>query len=156
MIDIEIPGYKYLQLNHLVLDYNGTIAGDGNLLPGVKWTLQNLSHKIQIHLLTADTYGDVQGKTKDLDCKLFVLDSNNQDLAKQEYVLQLGFEFTVGIGNGRNDRLMIEEAALGIVVVQEEGASAETLLSADVVCTNILSALALLLHPLRLVATLRS
>ena len=26
---IEIPGYKTLELNYLVLDYNGTIALDG-------------------------------------------------------------------------------------------------------------------------------
>ena len=31
MIEISIPGYKHLQLKHLVLDYNGTIALDGRL-----------------------------------------------------------------------------------------------------------------------------
>jgi soluble P-type ATPase len=51
---------------------------------------------------------------------------------------------------------MLKEAALGIAVVQEEGAFAETLMSADVVCTNIVSALGLLTNPLRLIATLRS
>lgn len=156
MIEISIPGYKHLQLHHLVLDYNGTIACDGHLLPGVKTALKDLSNRLQIHILTADTHGDVQDKIQDVDGKLFVIDPHNQDRAKREYVLQLGSEFTVGIGNGRNDCLMIEEAALGIAVVQEEGSFAKTLLSADIVCTNILSALELLIYPLRLVATLRS
>ena len=59
------------------------------------------------------------------------------------------------MGNGRNDQLMLEEAALGIAVILEEGAAAVTLSAADVVCTNIVSALELLDNPLRLIATLR-
>ena len=156
MIEISIPGYKNLRLKHLVLDYNGTIACDGNLIPEVKATLKDLSRRLQVHIITADTYGEVQKKVEDVNCKLFVLEQRNQDTAKREYVEQLGSEFTVGIGNGRNDCLMLKEAALGIAVVQEEGSFAGTLLSADVVCTSIVSALTLLTQPLRLVATLRS
>ena len=156
MIEISIPGYKNVQLNHLVLDYNGTIACDGDVLPEVKEALKDLSNKLKIHILTADTYGEVQDKVKDVDCRLFVLERRNQDTAKRDYVKRLGSEFTVAIGNGRNDRLMLEEAALGIAVVQEEGSFSGTLLSADVVCTSIVSALTLLTQPLRLVATLRS
>jgi soluble P-type ATPase len=51
---------------------------------------------------------------------------------------------------------MLKEAVLGIAVVLGEGAFGQTLLAADVVCTSILDALALLEHPLRLTATLRS
>ena len=29
---IDIPGYKILSLDYLVLDYNGTIAADGRIL----------------------------------------------------------------------------------------------------------------------------
>jgi soluble P-type ATPase len=60
------------------------------------------------------------------------------------------------MGNGRNDRLMLKASALGIVVLQGEGAAFETIASADVLCTDILSALSLLSNPLRLIATLRS
>ena len=55
-----------------------------------------------------------------------------------------------------NDRLMLQVAGLGIVVVQAEGAAVQTVLAADVLSPDILTALDLLLHPLRLVATLRS
>jgi soluble P-type ATPase len=156
MIEISIPGYKNLQLKHLVLDYNGTIACDGELLTGMKGALENLSDKLQVHVLTADTYGKVRDKLKEISCDISTLGSGNVDAAKLDYVLQLGSEFTVCIGNGRNDRLMLKEAALGIAVVQKEGVFAETLMSADVVCTNIISALGLLTNPLRLIATLRS
>jgi soluble P-type ATPase len=62
----------------------------------------------------------------------------------------------VCVGNGRNDRLMLQEAGLGIAVVQGEGAAVQTALTADVLAPDILTALDLLIHPLRLVATLRS
>jgi soluble P-type ATPase len=51
---------------------------------------------------------------------------------------------------------MVKEAALGIAVIEKEGAAVETLLAADIVCGNILDALELLLNPKRLIATLRS
>ncbi len=62
----------------------------------------------------------------------------------------------VAIGNGRNDRMMLDAAALGIAVCGAEGAAAETLEAADIVVGRIVDALDLLLHPKRLVATLRA
>jgi hypothetical protein len=34
MLAINIPGAPPLRLSHLVLGYNGTLAGDGAILPG--------------------------------------------------------------------------------------------------------------------------
>ena len=62
----------------------------------------------------------------------------------------------MAVGNGRNDRLMLKEAALGIALLQAEGAAVEALLAADVVAPDILAALDLLLAPDGLIATLRS
>jgi soluble P-type ATPase len=59
------------------------------------------------------------------------------------------------MGNGRNDMLMLYESALGVGIIQQEGTCAKVLTAADVVCTSILDGLDLLLHPLRLAATLR-
>jgi len=156
VIEISIPGYKLLQLKHLVLDYNGTIAFDGHLLDGLKDILKLLSDRLQIHVLTADTFGNVKSELEGLPATLSILSAGNQDFGKLHYVRELGSDTAVCIGNGRNDRLMLKDAGLGIALIQDEGACAETLLSADVVCLNILSALQLLMHPKRLVATLRS
>ena len=79
-----------------------------------------------------------------------------QDIGKLEYVKKIGCKKSVCIGNGRNDKLMLKESALGIAVALGEGAAVETLISADIVCTSIISAFELLTHPLRLIATLRS
>jgi soluble P-type ATPase len=57
MLEINIPGGRKLQLKHMVLDYNGTIAFDGDLIEGLKENLEALADKLQIHILTADTFG---------------------------------------------------------------------------------------------------
>ncbi len=87
MLTIPIPGSGELRLVHLVCDFNGTLAQDGQLLEGI--------------------------------------------------------------------REVLAAAALGIAVVEGEGAAAATLASADVVVTSARGALELLRHPGRLVATLR-
>jgi soluble P-type ATPase len=107
-------------------------------------------------VLTGDTFGKVRGGLSGIPCELVVLPVEGQDRLKREYIRRLGPETTVCVGNGRNDRLMLEEAGLGIAVVQAEGAAVQTVLAAAVVTGDILSALDLLTHPLRLVATLRS
>jgi soluble P-type ATPase len=156
MIEIDIPGYKTLHLEHLVLDYNGTLAVDGVLIDGVAEMLAALSTHLEIHVITADTFGQVNAAMAGLPCRVSILPPGQQDTGKLTYVGQLGLERTVCIGNGRNDRLMLQQCSLGIGLLQAEGAAAQTVMSADVVATNILDALALLTNPLRLVATLRA
>lgn len=156
MLDITIPGYKQLRLHHLVLDFNGTLACDGSLLVGVKPLLHELSANLKIHVLTADTFGNANAALAGLPCELSILPAANQDAGKLAYVEKLSADHTVCIGNGRNDRLMLEAAALGIVVMQAECAAIKTVLIADVIAPDIVSALKLLTNPLRLIATLRS
>jgi len=156
MIDVTIPGYRRIQLKHLVMDYNGTLACDGQIIPGVRGALSSLTDQLELHVLTADTFGKAKKYLEGIPCKLSVLPLENQDIGKLEYVKKLGCENTVCIGNGRNDRLMLKESALGIAVILEEGTAIETLISADVVFTSIISALDFLTNPLRMTATLRS
>jgi soluble P-type ATPase len=156
MLEMSIPGDKTLLLSYLVLDYNGTIACDGRLIPGVRERLEELSRSVSIHILTADTFGSVQKEMTGIPCEIVVIGKENQTQAKADYVRQLGAQKTVSVGNGRNDALMLKKSVLGIAVIQEEGGAVETLLFADIATRSILDALDLLLHPLRLTATLRS
>ena len=156
MIEIDIPGFGRLRLERLILDYNGTIAVDGQPVQGVKERLIALARHVEIHVLTADTFGGVEKKLSDIPCKIHVLAVEAQDKGKMEYVDRLGADRAVCIGNGRNDVMMLKKAALGIAVVQDEGAAVSAVLSADVVATDILSALDLLVNHKRLTATLRS
>ena len=157
MIAVHIPGNgETLEIRHLVLDFNGTLAVDGVMLPGVRELLLALAGLLQVHIVTAGTFGGVEEQVRGIPCVLKVLDGADQAGQKGRYVDELGAGQTACVGNGRNDRIMLEKAKLGILVIQQEGAAAESLLAADVVCTDILAALQLLLHPLRLTATLRT
>jgi len=156
MIEIDIPGAAQLHLDHLVLDYNGTLAIDGKLIEGVADHLRRLSHELQIHIITADTFGGAREQLTGIDCKFSIIPLEHQDLEKLDYINQLGAEQAVAIGNGQNDRLMLEVAALGIVVIQREGAVVHAILAADIVMPGIIPALELLQQPLRVKATLRT
>lgn len=155
-MDISIPGYGRLHLEHLVMDYNGTLAVDGRLIEGVREALTALSKDLTLHVLTADTFGKAAAGLKDVPCKLSLLPEDDQQARKLDYVTSLGAERTASIGNGRNDQLMLKASALGIAVILGEGITTETLLASDAVCTSIIDALDLLRNPLRLTATLRS
>lgn len=156
MISIDIPGFQKLELVHLVLDYNGTLAVDGELLPGVADLLVSLAPLIKIHVITADTFGLARAELADLPVELTIAPVESQADTKLQFVNGLGAEHVVAIGNGRNDRKMLQAAAIGIALIQREGGSAQAIANADLVCHSVIDALNLLRNPKRLIATLRS
>ena len=156
MLQFAIPGFGSLRIEHLVLDYNGTLAEDGKLLPGVRRRLQTVSSMLALHVLTADTFGFARNQVRGVTCKLTILPAKGQDTAKRSYVERLGRARVACIGNGRNDRLMLKAAALGIVVTQKEGAASAAIAAADLIVPDIIAALELFTKPLRLTATLRT
>lgn len=155
MLQVVIPGSEELFLEHLVLDFNGTLACEGKLLPDVAGLLHGISDRLLLHVLTGDTYGRAEQELVGIPCRFTGLLSSGQGQAKRAYVEQLGSGRVVCIGNGRNDALMLDSAGLAIAVIGPEGASSKTLLAADMVTRDIYEALALLSHPLRITATLR-
>jgi soluble P-type ATPase len=74
---------------------------------------------------------------------------------KSDYVLNLGAEHTIAIGQGANDALMLKCAIIGICILSEEGTAIEALINADLLVPDIHSGLKLLLNPRRLTASLR-
>jgi soluble P-type ATPase len=156
VIEFFVPGYRSLSIFHLVMDYNGTLARDGILLEGVRSRMDTLAGQLQLHVVTADTFGLATDQLAGISCQLVILPGEEQAGAKLAYIQKLGVEQVAAIGNGRNDRLMLEAAALGIGLIQAEGAAFETLSAADVVMPDIQAALDGFLFPKRLIATLRS
>lgn len=155
MIKLDIPDFGHLRLTHLVLDYNGTLAFDGKLLNGVADLLERLAERLQIHVITADTFGSVHQTFAGSAVTVHVLPPGKEEEGKAEYVRRLGSMSAVCIGNGRNDRLMLGEAGLGIAVLQREGTAMQAILAADIITPSVVDALDLLLHPKRVTATLR-
>ena len=117
--------------------------------------IARLAADLTIHVVTADTFGRAAEALGGLALQLTVLTSGEQANAKLDYVRTLTAERVVAIGNGRNDRLMLAAARLGIVVMQAEGAAVDALLAARIAVPDIAAALGLLLNPGRLIATLR-
>jgi P-type E1-E2 ATPase len=155
MIKIDIPGRGRLELEHLVMDVNGTIASDGSLLEGTAELIAELGKHLEVHLVTADTHGSQSEIDRQLGLTAIRVPAANQAEAKLEYVRRLGVAGVAAVGNGANDARMLAQAALGIAVLGREGAASETLSQAAVVVIDIRDALGLLLHPKRLIATLR-
>ncbi|WP_298066862.1 ATPase P [uncultured Mailhella sp.] len=165
-LTLDIPGRGRLRLDVLVLDYNGTIAGGGVLLPGVSERLRRLARKMEIHVLTADTFGTVRsaleqewgtdGLVVDILPPREARPYRDEGQAKLSVVERLGRQRCCAIGNGRNDTLMLEAAALSFGVLGREGAWFAALARADIVVTDVLDALDLLLDPRGIVATLRN
>ena len=102
MLNIEIPGREPLALRHLVLDYNGTIAVDGKLLPELAAPLGELSRTLEVHVLTADTYGTAAKQCGGLGVKLHTFPREGAGRCKEEIVRALG-DGVVCMGNGFND-----------------------------------------------------
>lgn len=155
MNEIMIPNFTTLHIEHIVLDYNGTIAKDGILKESVKELIKKLCENYTVHIITADTFGSVAAQSEELDIVLKILTSLNHTQEKADYIKALGSSRCAAFGNGNNDAKMLESAALGIAVMGDEGCAGATLLASDVVCKSIEEALELLLYPKRLIATLR-
>ena len=156
MITTRVPGWGEITIENAVFDYNGTLAIDGKLIEGVGQAMNELSSVLNFHVITADTFGKVQSEMQGIECRVVIIPEEKQAEKKLEYAGQLGLEKTLCVGNGRNDRLMVKEAALGVCLIQPESAFSGTLTAADLVCNHILDVFAFLKEPKRLVASLRS
>ncbi len=155
MIEIDVPGRELITIEHLVLDYNGTIAEDGQLIDGVAERLTELGSKVEVHVLTADTYGTVREQCAGLGIHIETFPRAGAADCKLEIVRNLG-SHVMCIGNGFNDVKMFDEAALAVAVIEKEGTFAGLIAHADIVNKSIVDALDLLLNTDRMRATLRS
>ena len=156
MIEIGIPGRNDLRLVNALIDFNGTLAFDGRLIDGAADRLRSLSKLLELHVVTGDTTGTAREALAGLPMQLHLMPRDDQDIAKRAVLAGFDAARTVAVGNGRNDRGLLEQAALSIIVIGREGCAAASLARADIVCASIVDALDLLLTPRRIVATLRS
>lgn len=155
MLEIQFPTGKTIHLTTVVCDLNGTLCLDGKLLEGVAAAIGGLKSKVAFYLLSADTNGTAQAIADQLGVRLQVLHSGDEARQKSSFIKTLGNKTCTAIGQGANDRLMLREAALGICVLSREGTAVKTMIEADLVVPDILSAFELLQKPTRIVASLR-
>jgi soluble P-type ATPase len=155
MLEIDIPGFGPVMVEHLVSDFTGTLSVDGRLLPQIEAKLNKLSEMIKIHILTADTFGKAKTELKNVKCEIHILTGKNHDVQKKAFLEQLGADGVVALGNGKNDRKMLRAARIGIAVTEGEGCAVDAILAADIQVRSALDGLDLLLNIKRCKATLR-
>ena len=152
---IQIPGREEMTLSHLILDYNGTIAEDGEIIDSIRPRLNDLAKDLSIYVITADTHGTAAAKCEGLPLKVLTFPTTEVGKIKAEEAQKLTGG-VVTIGNGFNDIQMSDAADISICVMGKEGCCGALLAHCDIVVTSIDDALDLLLKPSRLRATLRT
>jgi soluble P-type ATPase len=155
MVILNIPGPGSAELHYLVCDFSGTLSVDGRLLPGIRDKLNRLAEQLDVLILTSDTHGKAKDELTGLIATIHILEGEDHTSQKEKYVHDLGAESVIAIGNGNNDRKMLNAARIGICVCLDEGCATAALQSADIFVKSIDDALDLLLFPKRLIATLR-
>jgi len=155
MIFIERPGQGNLEIEFILIDFEGTLALDRRVHPKAKDKINLLSKRAKIYILTKEEKEHAEEVLKKVKAEIIYLTEGESSQKKLDLLRQLGANRTVAIGNGADDVPMIEEAGLGICVLGKEGTFSEAIKKADVVFMNILDALDFLLKPLRQKATLR-
>lgn len=153
---IEIPGRRPLTIDHVVFDLNGTLAVDGEITQGMSERLRRLKDMYSCHIATAGTHGDTAAIAAQTGIEIELIDAGHEAEQKRRFVAALGSHQVAAIGNGANDRAMLEEAAIAVAVCGAEGMCVELLRAADILVSRQEDALDLFLDPVRIVATLRS
>jgi len=154
MITIHRPGQEPLEIEFILIDFEGTLVSDRRIHPKAKDKIHLLSKRTKIYILTKGEKEVVEETLKKVNAEVVYLTEGKSPQGKLDLFRQLGGAKSVVIGNGVDDALMLEEAGLGICVISKEGTSVEAMKKADVVFSNILDALDFLLKPLRQKATL--
>jgi soluble P-type ATPase len=152
MIRLDIPLQGIVDLEYAVFDLNGTIAVDGCLIQEAINRLRLLAECISIQVLTSGTQGNPIEVERELGFPCHLVSGDEE---KRRYVELLGAKHVIAFGNGNTDVGMLEVAAIGVVVMTEEGVSTRALQAADVVVRSPIHGIDLLLKPKRLIATLR-
>jgi soluble P-type ATPase len=149
MIILQRPGRTPLEIEFILLNFEGTLATDRRIHPKAKDKLNLLSKRAKIYILAKGEQEVIREILEKIKAEVVYFKEGEASERKLEFVRRLGGTRTVAIGSGFDDGLMMKEVGLGICVIGKEGASAETMEKANVVVTDILDALDFLLKPLR-------
>jgi len=154
MLTIQRPGQEPLEIDFILIDFEGTLAPDSRVHPKTKDKINLLSKRTKIYILTTEEKERVEETLKKVNAEIIYFTQGESSQKKLDLLRQLGSIRTIAVGNGADDGPMMEEAGFGLCVIGKEGASSEVMKNADVVFTDILDALDFLLKPLRQKATL--
>lgn len=154
MIPIERPGLNPLEIEFILLDFEGTLAIDRRVHPKAKDKINLLSKRANLYVLTTQKKELIEERLRKAKAEIIYLAEGDSSRRKLELLRQLGPTRCAAIGNGIDDSALMQEAGVGICVIGKEGSAGGAIKNADLVFTDILEALDFLLKPLRQKATL--
>jgi soluble P-type ATPase len=99
-LSFDVPGSGPLQLEYLVLDVNGTLTDRGIWIEGVEEPLRRLRDALEVRLLSADTFGNLDAIAEKLRLQA---DRISRGEEKRSYLEGLGSDRCAAMGNGAND-----------------------------------------------------
>lgn len=156
MYELNVPGYKTFQLEHIVFDFNGTLAESGQLIKGLKDRLCDLNNDLKVHIVTADTFNTVSQEFSNTDIHIEIIDNKRRGIDyKKDFIKELGKNAVIAVGNGNNDAKMLNTAEIGVAVIGKEGAAVSSILNSDILINDIKDVFDLIENPQKLIATLR-
>ncbi len=154
MIRIERPELSPVEIEFVLIDFEGTLAIDRRVHPKAKDKINLLSKRAKIYILTKEKKELIEERLRKVKAEIVYLSESGSSQRKLDLLRQLGPARCAGIGNGADDAAMIKEAGIGISIIGKEGSAGEAVRNSDLVFIDILDALDFLLKPLRQKATL--
>jgi soluble P-type ATPase len=156
---LNIPGFGDRHVTTLLSDYDGTLSCDGTVTAELRSRLNELSQKVDVHILTADRKVKSRACLGGLPLTVHILSASDQDIQKRDYLKQFKPVNVAVFGNGNNDRLLLQavktNGGLCVAVSNGEACSIDALLNSHLLVRSALEALNVLLKPDRFIATLR-
>jgi soluble P-type ATPase len=85
-IQIDIPGFRKLDIRAVCSDYTGTLSLEGELISGVKSRLRKLARLVDIYVLTSDTRGSAKIELQSIPLNPIVVEGQKHDVEKRNYL----------------------------------------------------------------------
>ncbi len=154
MIRIERPGQSPLEIEFILLNFEGTLTTDRQVHPKAKDKINLLSKRTTVYVFAMQPKEVVDERLRKVKAEVIYLTQGDASRTKLDWVRQLGPSRCAAIGNATSDVALMQEAGIGMYVIGREGSSGQALNHADVIFSDILDALDFLLKPLRQKSTL--
>src|SRR5208337_2859845 len=103
MISIERPGQNNLEIEFILIDFEGTLASDRRVHPKAKDKINLLSKRTKIYILTAEEKERVEEVLRKVKAEIIYLTQGESSQKKLDLLRRLGPNRTVAIGNGMDD-----------------------------------------------------
>jgi len=150
----DFSNQSSIEIKTIVLDLNGTLAVNGQLVVGVAERIERLKNELGFRLILLS--GDQRGNGSFIANALGIdFRKANSREEKECAILEYDCKTTAAIGNARIDIGTFKQAKIAIATLQGEGIHTGILKEVDIIVPSILDALDLFIDPDSFKATMK-